>query len=75
MPSTCTVANQIHDSGKAGTNYQISVDNERENHKHIIEELTQLVKNMQLSKKKLIGYYAKDMRNLYTHLEKRDKET
>ena len=27
VPSTCTIADQIHDNGKVGTNCQISVDN------------------------------------------------
>lgn len=39
VPSTCTVARRIHDSGKAGTSYQINVDNERENDEHLIEKL------------------------------------
>ena len=29
FPSTCTVASQIHDNGKTGTSYQISVEDER----------------------------------------------
>lgn len=84
-PSTCTVAREIHDSGKAGTSYQISVDNERENDKHLIEELKQLVKDIQFSQKQLVKYmelnqekivtnYVKDMRTLYTQLEKHDEE-
>jgi len=36
----------MHDNGKTGTSYQISVDNERENDKQIIEELKPLVKDM-----------------------------
>lgn len=39
VPSTCTVARRIHDIGKTRTNCQINVDNERENDKHVIEEL------------------------------------
>ena len=35
---------------------------------------THLVKNMELNQEKSITDYVKDMRTLYTHLEKRDKE-
>lgn len=41
VPSTCTIADQIHDNGKSGTN-----DNEKEDHRQIIQELMLLVKNM-----------------------------
>jgi len=74
VPSNCTITNQIHDSRKAGTSYQISVDNERENEKQIIEELMRLVKNMDINQEKFATDYVKDMRTLYTHMEKRDKE-
>ena len=36
VPSTCTIADQIHDSGKAGTNCKNSVANEKEDQKQII---------------------------------------
>ena len=62
MPSTCTVADQIHHNGKTGTSCQISVDNERENDKQITEELMRLVKNMELSQEKFVTDYVKDMR-------------
>lgn len=39
VPSTCAVARRIYDSGKTGTSCQINVGNERENEKHLIEEL------------------------------------
>jgi len=65
VPSTCTIANQIHDSGKAGTN-----DNEKENQKQIIQELMLLVKNMDINQTN----YANDVRTLCTHLEKRNRE-
>jgi len=78
--STCTIGRRIHDSGKAETSCQISVDNEKENDKHLIEELkqlvkdmrfsqTQLVKIMELNQEKIITNYVKDMRTLYTQLE------
>lgn len=70
MPSTYTIADQIHESGKAGKNCKISVDNGRENQKQIIEELMWLVKNMEINQTN----YANDMRTLCTCLEKRDKE-
>ena len=73
-PSICTVADQIHGSGKTGTSCQISVDNERENDKKIIEELMRLVKNMELNQENFVTNYVKVMRTSYTHLEKRDKE-
>jgi len=70
VPSTCTIADQIHDSGKARTNYKISVDNEKEAQKQIIQELMQLVKNMDINQIN----YANDVRTLCTHLEKCNKE-
>lgn len=82
--TNCTVARQIHDSGKAGTRCQINIENERENDKYLIKELKQLVKGMQfnqtqlvkvmeLNQEILIADYAKDMKTLYTKLEKWDE--
>ena len=65
VPSTCTIVDQIHDSGKAGTN-----DNEKEDQKQIIQELMLLVKNMEINQTN----YANDVRTLCTHLEKRNRE-
>ena len=65
VPSTFTIANQIHDSGKAGTN-----ENGKENQKQIIQELMLLVQNMEINQTN----YANDVRTLGTHLEKRNRE-
>ena len=65
MPSTCAITNQIHDSGKAGTN-----DNEKEDQKQIIQELMLLVKNMEINQTN----YTDDVRTLCTHLEKHNRE-
>jgi len=64
VPSTCTIADQIHDSEKAGTK-----DNEKEDHKHIIQKLMLLVKNMEINQTD----YANDVRTLCTHLEKHNR--
>ena len=55
---------------KAGTNYKISVDNEKEDQKQIIQELMLLVKNMEINQ----TYYVNDVKTLCTHLEKRNRE-
>jgi len=65
VPSTCTIADQIHDSGKARTN-----DNEKEDQRQIIQELMLLVKNMEINQTN----YVNDVRTLCTHLEKRNRE-
>jgi len=65
VPSTCTIADQIHDNGKARTN-----DNEKEDQKQIIHELMLLVKNMEINQTN----YANDVRTLCTHLEKSNRE-
>ena len=65
VPSPCTITDQIHDNGKAGTN-----DNEKEDHKQIIQELMLLVKNMEINQTN----YANDVRALCTHLEKCNRE-
>ena len=65
VSSTCTIADQVHDSGKAGTN-----DNEKEDQKQIIQELMLLVKNMEINQTN----YVNEARTLCTHLEKRNKE-
>lgn len=65
LSSTCTVSDQFHDSGKAGTN-----DNEKEDQKKIIQDLMLLVKNMEINQTN----YVNDVRTLCTHLEKRNRE-
>ena len=72
--SNCTVARQIHDNGEAETSCQMNINNERENDKHLIKELKQLVKNVELNQEKFIADYTKDMRTLYTQIEKCDEE-
>ena len=67
LPSTCTIADH---SGKVGTNCKNSVDNEKEDHKQIIQELMLLVKNMEINQTNC----ANDVRILCTHLEKRNRE-
>lgn len=47
---TCTIARQIHDSGEAETSFQISVDN----NKHLVKELIQMVKDIQLNQAQVI---------------------
>jgi len=65
VSSTGTVADQVHDSGKSGTN-----DDEREEQKQIIQDLMTLVKNMESNQTN----YINDVRTLCTHLEKRNRE-
>ena len=48
--STCTTTAQIHDSGEAKTNCQINVDND----KHLVNELIQMVKDIQLNQAQVI---------------------
>jgi len=50
--STHVVARRIIDSGKVGTNDQIH--DEKENDKHIIKELTQMLKDIQFSQSQLM---------------------
>ena len=45
--STCAIAKRIFDSTEAGTSNQINhFDNEKENDKHLVKELTQMIKDM-----------------------------
>ena len=48
--STCTTTTQIHDSGEVETSCQISVDND----KHLVNELIQMVKDIQLNQAQVI---------------------
>lgn len=47
--STCAVARGILNSGRARTKDQINIDDEKENDKHLIKELKQMIKDMQFS--------------------------
>ena len=48
--STCTTTAQIHDSGEVETSCQINVDND----KHLVNELIQMVKDIQLNQAQVI---------------------
>ena len=63
VSSTSTIADQDHDSEKAGTN-------DREEQRQIIQDLMMLVKNMESNQTS----YVNDVRTLCTHLEKRNRE-
>ena len=65
VSSTSTIADQVHDSGKSGTN-----DNEREEQKQILQDLMMRVRNMEINQTN----YVNDVKTLCTHLEKRNRE-
>lgn len=65
VSSTGTIVDQVHNSGKSGTN-----DNEKEEQKQIIQDLMTLVKNIESNQ----NNYVNDVKTLCTHLEKRNRE-
>lgn len=52
--STCAIARGIPDSGRVRTSDQIDIDDDKENDKHLVKELTQMLKDMQFNQAQLM---------------------
>ena len=63
--STCTTTAQIHDSGEAETSCQISVDND----KHLVNELIQMVKDIQLNQAQVIKNMEANQAQIIKNME------
>jgi len=68
--STCAFARAILGSGIGRTSNQINhFDDEKENDKHLVKELTQIIKYMQSSQARLIADHAREMSSMGNRLQ------